>query len=87
MKPLWVKAAAAARAMLTSACNKICKKVIDAKQGNDCRLNGLANTDDEIVLRGAVGVQDTVNSCKEMAEAVWETQGMEERQAPGGRRT
>ena len=76
-----VKAATGVRAMLTSASNKICKKVFDAKQGNDCLLNVLANTDDEIVLRGAVMVQDLVNSCKETAEAVLETQVMEVLQA------
>ena len=76
-----VKAAAGALAMLTSASNKICKKVFDAKQWNDCLLNVLANTDDEIVLRGAVVVQNMVNSCKETAEAVLETQVMEVLQA------
>ena len=59
-----VAAAACALAMLTSDSNKICKKVVGAKQGNDDLLNGLANTDDQIGLRGAVVVQDTVKSCK-----------------------
>merc|ERR1719400_2152142 len=52
--PHVVKAASGALAMLTSASNKICNKVFESKQWNDCLLNLLANTDDEIVLRGAV---------------------------------
>merc|ERR1719283_578199 len=46
-----VKAASGALAMLTGASNKICNKVFESKQWNDCLLNLLANTDDEIVLR------------------------------------
>ena len=61
--------------------NNICKKVVEAKQGNECRLNMLANTGDEIRLGGAVVIQDTVNSCKETPEAVLKTQGMERLQA------
>ena len=67
--------------MLCSASDKICKKVFDAKQWNDCVLNLLANTDDEVVLRGAVVVQQMVASSKEICEAVLETQVMEVLQA------
>merc|ERR1719430_61009 len=76
-----VKAASGALAMLSSASNKICKKIFDSKQWNDCLLNLLANEDNEIVLRGAVVVQNMVMSCKETAEAVLETQIMEVLQA------
>merc|ERR1719445_2304564 len=51
--PHVVKAASGALAMLTSASNKICNKVFESKQWNDCLLNLLANTDDEIVLRAS----------------------------------
>ena len=44
-------AAACALAMRPPASNKIGKKVVDAKQGNDSMLNVLANTNDEIWLR------------------------------------
>ena len=39
-----VKAASGALAMLTSASNKVCKKVFESKQWNDCLLNLLAST-------------------------------------------
>ena len=67
--------------MLTSASNKICKKAIEVKQGNNCQKNVLVNADDKIGLRGARLAQDTVNSCKKTAEAVWEVPVMEVRQA------
>ena len=73
------KAAVGALATLTSASNKTYKKVIEAKQGNDGLPNVLADTKDEIGRRSAVGLQDTVNSCKETAGAVRETQEMEGR--------
>ena len=62
--------------MCTSASNKRCKTVIGTKQGNDSLLDGWANTDNEIWLRGAGEVQDTVKSCKETAEEVLEVQVM-----------
>ena len=49
-------------------------KVFESKQWNDCLLNLLANTDDEIVLRGAVIVQHMVSVNKEVAEKILETQ-------------
>ena len=49
-------------------------KVFESKQWNDCLLNLLANTDDEIVLRGAVIVQHMVAVNKEIAEKILETQ-------------
>jgi len=76
-----VKAASGALAMLTSASNKICNKVFESKQWNDCLLNLLANTDDEIVLRGAVVVQHMVAVSKDVAEKILETQVMEVLQA------
>merc|ERR1719234_39012 len=72
--PLVVKAASGALAMLTASSNKICNKVFESKQWNDCLLNLLANTDDEIVLRGAVIVQHMVSVSKEVAEKILETQ-------------
>jgi len=79
--PLVVKAASGALAMLTASSNKICNKVFESKQWNDCLLNLLANTDDEIVLRGAVIVQHMVSVSKEVAEKILETQVMEVLQA------
>merc|ERR1712200_277642 len=79
--PHVVKAASGALAMLTSASNKICNKVFESKQWNDCLLNLLANTDDEIVLRGAVVVQHMVAVSKDVAEKILETQVMEVLQA------
>ena len=76
-----MKAAAGALARITSASNKRCKKVFDAKRGNNCLRNVLTDTDDEIGLKGAVVVQDRINSCKETAEEVIETQVMGVRQA------
>ena len=49
-------------------------QVFESKQWNDCLLNLLANTDDEIVLRGAVIVQHMVSVNKEVAEKILETQ-------------
>merc|ERR1712209_335521 len=79
--PHVVKAASGALAMLTWASNKICNKVFESKQWNDCLLNLLANTDDEIVLRGAVIVQHMVAVSKDVAEKILETQVMEVLQA------
>lgn len=76
-----VKAASGALAMLTSASNKVCKKVFDSKQWNDCLLNLLASMDVEICFRGCVIVQNMVASCKDTAEKVLETQIMEVLQA------
>merc|ERR1719394_2286368 len=81
LDPHVVKAASGALAMLTSASNKICNKIFDAKQWNECLLNLLANTDDEIVLRGAVIVQHMVAVSKDVAEKILETQVMEVLQA------
>merc|ERR550519_2641357 len=78
---LVVKAASGALAMLTSVSNKVCKKVFDSKQWNDCLLNLLASTDVEICLRGCVIVQNMVASSKDTAEKVLETQIMEVLQA------
>jgi len=79
--PHVVKAASGALAMLTSASNKVCKKVFDSKQWNDCLLNLLASMDVEICLRGCVIVQNMVASSKDTAEKVLETQIMEVLQA------
>ena len=49
-------------------------QVFESKQWNDCLLNLLANTDDEIVLRGAVIVQHMVAVSKDVAEKILETQ-------------
>ena len=76
-----VKAAAGGLAMLTSNSDKICKKVFDAKQWNECMLNLLANEDVEICLRGCVITYNMVNVGKDIAEKVFETQIMEVLQA------
>ena len=57
-----VNAASGALAMLTSASNKVCKKVFESKQWNDCLLNLLASTDLEICFRGCVIVENMVAS-------------------------
>ena len=76
-----VKAAAGGLAMLTSNSEKICRKVFDAKQWNECMLNLLANEDMEICLRGCVIIYNMVNADKQTAEKVFETQIMEVLQA------
>ena len=67
--------------MLTSASNKVCKKIFDSKQWNDCLLNLLASMDVEICFRGCVIVQNMVASSKDTAQQVLETQIMEVLQA------
>jgi len=79
--PLVIKAASGALAMLTSASNKVCKKIFDSKQWNDCLLNLLASMDVEICFRGCVIVQNMVASSKDTAQQVLETQIMEVLQA------
>ena len=54
-----------------------CKEVLDTKQWNDGLRNILATLNDEIVVKGAKGVQNLVDSCKETAGAGRETPGME----------
>ena len=54
-----------------------CKEVLDTKQWNDGLRNILATLNDEIVVTGAKGVQNLVDSCKETAGAGRETPGME----------
>jgi len=76
-----VKAAAGSLAMLTSQSTKICKKVFDSSQWNECLLNLLANKDFEVILRGAVVVDNMVSSEKEVAEKVLATEVMEVLQA------
>merc|ERR1719277_2395783 len=71
-----VKAAAGGLAMLTSNSEKICRKVFEAKQWNECVLNLLASEDVEICLRGCVIIYNMVNVDKETAEEVFETQVM-----------
>ena len=61
-------------ATTTPASNKTGKKVMEPKQGNGGQQSVLTDTKDKIVLRDAVGVQDTVNSNKETTGAVWEAQ-------------
>ena len=57
----------------SAACYTV-PQVFESKQWNDCLLNLLANTDDEIVLRGAVIVQHMVAVSKDVAEKILETQ-------------
>lgn len=76
-----VKAAAGSLAMLTSQSNKVCKKVFDSSQWNECLLNLLANKDFEVILRGAVVVDNMVSVDKEVAEKVLATEVMEVLQA------
>lgn len=72
-----IMAAAGSLAMLTSQSNKICSKVFESIQWTECLLNTLANPDYNIVLRGAVTLRNMINSSKEVAEKVLETQLME----------
>ena len=76
-----VKAAAGALAMLSSNSEKVCRKVFESKQWNECMLNLLASEDVEICLRGCVIVLNMVHVDKETAEKVFETQIMEVLQA------
>lgn len=76
-----VKAASGGLAMLTSNSEKVCRKIFDAKQWNECMLNLLANEDVEICLRGCVIINNMVNVDKKTAEKVFETQVMEVLQA------
>ena len=76
-----VKAAAGGLAMLTSNSEKICRKVFEAKQWNECALNLLASEDVDICLRGCVIIYNMVNVDKETAGKVFETQVMEVLQA------
>ena len=52
-----------------------------SSQWNDCLLNLLANKDFEVILRGAVVVDNMVSSEKEVAEKVLATEVMEVLQA------
>ena len=54
-----VGAVGRARTLLTADGNKIFKKVVDDKQGNDGLFNVLASTDGKISPRGAMVVPDT----------------------------
>jgi len=76
-----VKAASGALAMLTSQSTKCCQKVFESIQWNECLLNLLANKDFEIILRGAVIVDNLVQADKEVAEKVLATEIMEVLQA------
>ena len=67
--------------MLTSNSEKICSKVFDSKQWEECMLNLLASQDDEICLRGCVIVYNMVSVSKEVAEKVFATQIFEVFQA------
>merc|ERR1712098_374691 len=60
---------------------KVCRKVFDAKQWNECLLSILVNEDSEVALRGAVVVNNMVRTDKETAEKVLETQVMDVLQA------
>lgn len=63
-----VKAAAGSLAMLSSQSSKVCSKVFESKQWEECFLNLLANTDYEITYRGVVIVDNMVLAGKEVAE-------------------
>jgi len=76
-----IKAAAGALAMLTESSNKICEKVFDSTQWEDCILNCLANTDYEIVIRGVVIIYNMVQAGEVVAKKIFETQIMELLQA------
>jgi len=70
--PEVVKAAAGSLAMLTSQSNKICKKVFDSKQWEECILCLLANTDYEITYRGAIIVNNMTKAGKEVADILYD---------------
>ena len=76
-----VKAAAGALAMLTSQSNKVCSKVFESKQWEECFLNLLANTDYETTYRGVVIVDNMVQAGKEVAEPLFDGKIMDVLQA------
>jgi len=77
-----VKAASGALAMLTEASSKICEKVFNSLQWEDCLLSLLANTDVEITLRGVVIIHNMVMSeSKEVVQKLVDTQIMDVLQA------
>jgi len=76
-----VRAASGALAMLTERSEKICEKVFESKQWEDCILSLLANTDFNITLRGAVIAFNMVHANDEVAKRVFETQIMDVLQA------
>lgn len=79
--PEVVKAAAGALAMLTSLSNKICGKVFESKQWEECFLNLLANDDFETTYRGAIIVDNMVQAGKEVAEPLFDGKIMDVLQA------
>lgn len=70
--PEVVKAAAGALAMLTSQSSKVCKKVFDSTQWEECFLNLLANTDYEITYRGVMIVKNMTEAGKEIADRLYD---------------
>jgi len=70
--PEVVKAAAGSLAMLTSQSNKVCKKVFDSKQWEECILCLLANTDYEITYRGVIIVNNMTKAGKEVADILYD---------------
>ena len=76
-----VKAAGGALAMLTSQSSKVCQKVYDSSQWEECMLNLLASKDVEICMRGVVVVGNIVKAGKEAAEPIMNSQAMDVLQA------
>ncbi len=72
-----VRAASGALAMLTAQSEKICRKIFESSQWNECILNLLANQDLDVVQRGAVIVKNMVACGKDVAEKIIETQIMD----------
>eukprot|EP00088_Acartia_fossae_P020179 TRINITY_DN21830_c0_g1_i4.p1 TRINITY_DN21830_c0_g1~~TRINITY_DN21830_c0_g1_i4.p1 ORF type:complete len:868 (-),score=244.57 TRINITY_DN21830_c0_g1_i4:118-2613(-) len=79
--PEIVKAASGALAMLTEASTKICEKVFESSQWEECLLSVLANTDYNVVIRGAVVVYNMTQAGENVAKKIFETQIMEVLQA------
>ncbi|XP_023336334.1 protein unc-45 homolog B [Eurytemora carolleeae] len=79
--PQVVKAAAGALAMLTEASAKVCEKVFDSKQWEDCLLSVLANEDYDVTLRGVVIINNMVQVGGTVANNIFETQIMDVLQA------
>lgn len=76
-----VKAAAGALAMLTEESKKVCEKVFESTQWEECILSTLASTDFSIVMRGAVIVYNMSQAGETVAKKIFETQIMEVLQA------
>jgi len=79
--PEVVKAASGALAMLSSQSSKVCEKVFESVQWEECFLNLLANTDYEVTYRGVVIVDNMTQAGREVADRLYDGKIMDVLQA------